>query len=114
MTRWFFPASRAHHALCMMLDHGMQFIMKGERWTAEGLANIDRTSDYKIIVAPESEHLLMPQTDDLIVFFDGTRNIRWGDLVLLECQWQRRSDDASIVQRNRLAFHWPEQESQTN
>lgn len=58
MTRYFYPASRAHHALCMALDFSMQFQKRFGIWDTEGLMHLRGASLYKIYLTPESQHQL--------------------------------------------------------
>ena len=61
MKRYFYPASRAHHALCMAIDHGFKFVKaNGELWSHEGIAAIDPKINYHFTLCPHTVLLLTP------------------------------------------------------
>ncbi len=115
--RFYFPASRAHHAYCMAKDFGMEFIRKFEKWEPEGLIHLPSGSGYKIYVHADSLELLEPQVGDTLtnlgaigwrlsaiegdklIFHDG-HGIAFG-----------RKKEMQIIQRNGKPFHWPEVEA---
>ena len=45
MTRYFYPASRAHHAYAMALDFGMQFDEQGNPIPGSGEGAVDDLGD---------------------------------------------------------------------
>src|SRR4051794_30555018 len=73
MTRYFYPASRAHHAYAMALDFGMRFKKRDGLWATESLPEI-RGASYQIEVADESLDLLLPRAGDVIRFGDDKRS----------------------------------------
>ena len=111
--RFFFPASRAHHAFAMAIDFGMRFKKRNGFWTPEGLLGITGGGGYRIEVAGESIHLLQPRQGDLIRWHNPTA---WDSHVhrfsLLYNDEPIHADNRllEIIQRNGLPFHYPEQE----
>lgn len=109
MTRYYFPATRAHHAFCMAADFGMRFERRNGLWSLEGLKDIDAASDYRIYVHPESVGLLEPQDLDILHRTNGycqTVGVHIGIPKTLA----QLADGAVIIQRNGLPFYWPESE----
>lgn len=120
-TTYFYPASRAHHALCMAIDHGFQFVKRdGTYWSLEGIAAIDPASEYRICVAPDSVHLLRPKDGDI-----GLWRVEWHTNAGHEATEIKVGSYASnepytakdyrppmhtVIQRNGKPFHWPEGE----
>src|ERR1700733_5834003 len=67
--RYFYPASRSHHAFAMAIDFGMRFKKRNGFWLTESIPYITG-ANYQIEVAEESLHLLEPVKGD-IVFYDN-------------------------------------------
>lgn len=103
MTRFFFPTSRAHHAYSMAIDFGMKFEKADGLWTPEGLLNVTGAGGYRIVVAQLSMSLLEPQVGDIVGFREG-RVVRVSKVT-------DANRHRPIIQRNGIAFHWPECEA---
>jgi hypothetical protein len=126
MTRYFYPAARAHHAYSMAIDFGMKFEKRDGFWTPEGLLTVTGAGGYLIDIAQESHQLLLPRAGDVIRFGDNQGHSEpyvvvdtdftddfFGNVALLEAgeaSWWFWGDlfDKSIIQRGGVAFHWPE------
>lgn len=105
MTRFFYPACRAHHAYCMALDFGMKFEKRNGFWTPDGLLAITGGGGYRISVARESESLLEPQAGDTAQHpMNGNCHVLTGS----SCFDWFHSSGMKIIQRNGIPFHWPE------
>jgi len=69
----------------------------------------------KLVIHPESLHLLEPQNDDLVKVRkreeDGTERRLFPFPEFLTYNPHFAGDVICIVQRNRIAFIWPESES---
>ncbi len=70
MIRFFYPASRAHHAYAMCIDHGLMFETRNGFWSLEGILSVTGAADYKLVVAKECEHLLEPRDTDLVLYHE--------------------------------------------
>jgi hypothetical protein len=117
MTRYFYPASRAHHAYCMARDFGMEFERRFGKWEPEGLLHIDPASSYRIYVHRDSLHLLDPRKGDVVINPDGcpawvgARGFYEDFGITGEVAWYGiRTGAASIATRDGKPFHWPEVE----
>lgn len=106
--RYYYPASRAHHAYCMAVDFGMEFEMRSGKWSLDGLKNIDPESSYRIYIHPDSLHLLAPNKDDLMRSSGGSL-FQFGS-GLETYDGFHGDDEPLIIQRNGIAFMWPESE----
>lgn len=104
MTRYFYHASRTHHAYCMARDFGMEFEKRFGKWEPEGLLHIDPASSYRLYVHPDSLHLLEPKVGDFIV--DA-----YGDVWTKGNPPPPMREGDKIIQRNGIAFMWPEVEA---
>lgn len=58
MPRYFFPASRAHHAYVMARDFGLEFERRFGKWEPAALLHLSGTADYRIYVHPDCTHIL--------------------------------------------------------
>jgi hypothetical protein len=103
MTRYYYPASRAHHAYCMAKDFGMEFERRFGKWTPEGLLNITQ-ADYRIYIHPDSVHLLEYRANDLVEK-DLLSKQCW---FLLDPNERHFYEITKIIKRDGKAFHWPE------
>jgi hypothetical protein len=109
MTRFFFPASRAHHAYSMAIDHGMECATRFGKWPTDGLLYVTG----KLYVHLDSWGLLEPRVGDVLY----TR-MKQGGISIEEITCEERQEKAHhliarggrIIQRNGIPFHHPEQE----
>lgn len=119
MKRYFYPASRAHHAYCMAIDHGMEFERRFGKWEPEGLIHLAGATGYKIAIHPDSLHLLEPQDGDVGIWdqeWSGHRDEgRFSYPVIGRYASNEpytsvdyRPPMHTIIQRNGKPFHWPE------
>ncbi len=114
MTRYYFPTSRAHHALCMATDHGMEFARRFGKWERESLVHLTGATEYKLYVHDDSLHVLVPQDGDVGIDDNGEvfRHAKGGWWV------QARDGDPHrlpfgqprIVERGGRPFVMPERE----
>lgn len=127
MTRYFYPASRAHHAKCMAIDFGMIFITpedeeyQEETYTADNLEMaFEVHGAEKVYVHPDSLHLLDTKRGDWLSI--GREMVRCcrvdqaGSSLIIPIIWYEGEEylaqpKTPVVQRNGIAFHWPESES---
>lgn len=116
-TRYYYPASRAHHAYCMALDLGMEFETRSGKWSLEGLKHINPASIYRIYIHPESLHLLEPIPGDLVQVMGNVGYLPTGEgfsekyalrMARANCHPYATG---RIILRNGIAFHWPESEA---
>ena len=119
--RYFFRNTHVHRAICMATDHRMRFV------TDDGLpldirdGRIGFWKEYPFqegkrifigcgdhfYVAPDSLHLLQPREGDLYACDTGC-----GWLATTPGEsWKRQVGHFRIIQRNGIAFHWPESEA---
>lgn len=119
MTRYFFPASRAHHAYCMARDFGMEFEQRFGKWPVESLPHIDPGSNYRLYVHPDSLHLLEPVVRDVIKQWGSLAGVPIYDIgerngkpcyFMPDGSFNHFDSCEKIIQRNGIAFHWPESE----
>ena len=132
MTRFFYPASQAHHTYVMAIDFGMQFERRFGKWEPEQLVHLTGATGYKLYVHEDSLQLLEPQKGDL-VFYDNLHGgeawdefkclitadderypyIGTGQTLMLMDSGEHpyRSELRRIIQRSGLPFYWPEQET---
>jgi hypothetical protein len=125
--RFYYPASRAHHAYCMAKDFGMEFERRfGQKWEPESILHIPAASEYRIYVHADSLHLLEPQVGDILNWQTFKGEPWWEDHLRYIYPPQGTHDvftvetaslmlrkpelSARIIQRQGLAFHWPEAE----
>lgn len=109
--RFFYPASRAHHAYGMAVDYGMEFERRFGKWEPEALLHILGAKDYRICVHADSLHMLEPRVGDVIY----TR-IGCGQISVEEMLSDERAALATyiiqrggkIIQRGGVPFHWPD------
>ena len=64
MARFFYPASRAHHAVCVALDFGVEFERRFGKWEPRSLLHLPEGSGYRIYIHRDSVGLLagLPET----------------------------------------------------
>ncbi len=112
MSRFFFPASRAHHAYCMAIDFGMEFERRFGKWDRESLIHVRGAGGYKLYVDSESLPLLKPQEPDVGTDADG-----WLCIYETTSGWFRVDDSegvaslpVTIIQRNDKPFFMPDRE----
>lgn len=111
--RYFYPPSRGHHAACMAIDFGMQFTEW--RWDADRFCFAPTTAnddepDERLYIHPDSLHLMEPQELDILYRTNGycqTVGVHIG----VPKTVAQLAAGAVIIQRNGLAFHWPESEA---
>lgn len=132
--RFFYPAPRVHHALCMAVDFGMRLTNADGMELFPlgiGLARMaeDEDNDQKRVFAyhpsnepvyihPDSLHLLEPQKYDLVDFgWVHPCGQSFHELTLLRTCFEAFCEKSScdydshrIIQRNGKPFHWPESE----
>jgi hypothetical protein len=124
MSRFYYPAQRAHHAYTMALDFGMKFEKGSGFWTPEGILTVTGAGGYKLVIAEESIRLLEPHVGDVIrwtsshgepweelhhrVITRGSPELHLFDTSAAKRSLSKRSLRASISERNGIPFHWPE------
>lgn len=97
----------------MAIDFGMQFKKRNGLWSLESLPHLIGMNS-QIEVAEESLHLLKPQEGDrlsdgyLVVWNNPSPKVYQRRLYLAEADIAK--GQYGIIQRNGIAFHWPEQE----
>jgi len=125
----------AHHALSMMIDHDMKFLV--EHYATKELlqANVEWLAMHifgklsgkpvqpvRLFVHPDSLHLLEPQVGDVCVLGSGCvatyvqkqNSALLGVIGFSGLPHYGNADSnpiAGIIQRNGIAFHWPESEA---
>lgn len=114
--------TKAHHALCAMIDHGMRLDAEHHRtkarneidaaWLAMHICNMNRgmpAAHIQFFVRPESLQLLEPQIGDAIFsrHFNTIRFI-WDENEKTVVQDAFKAGYRGIIQRNGLPFPWPE------
>ena len=123
MPRYYYPASRAHHAYVMAKDFGMEFERRFGKWEPEALLHLTGGSEYRIYVHAESLDLLEIRIGDLldVVHPNGTGSLYEkkfqlvadeGVRLTIENNWKLRYPDVEyrIIQRQGIAFSMPEVE----
>jgi hypothetical protein len=91
----------------------------------DGLIDLQHATQYRIYIHPDSLHLLEPQKDDVVEMLGiksvwpvyGTVTpfvfpIETADAAIGVNSWcaPAATKDLKIIQRNGIAFHWPESE----
>lgn len=117
--RYFY--SKPHHALSMMLDHGMELLVEhfatkellpaNPEWLAMhicGKLSGEPVKDVRLFVASQSMHLLEPQDGDLV---QAKHSALVCGLVLDASKAKLSSESHVVIKRNGLAFHMPESEA---
>ena len=133
MTRWFYSDPLAAAWMCgkfgmCIYTHGLNNGVHPKRWqdfeeTLPSLAKdaIDGCED-RYYIHPESLHLLDPQVGDLCLFTphkyghieetEKQKEIggKQHEVVMLDGFYEEASYFGAIIQRNGIAFMWPESE----
>jgi hypothetical protein len=126
MPRYFYPASRAHHAYCMAKDFGMEFETRFGKWDMDALPHIAGAAGYRLCVHADSLHLLEPRDGDVLNWQTGKGEPWWEnhsryiypakgthDVFTSESASRMLAKpelSARLVLRNGIPFHWPEVE----
>jgi hypothetical protein len=106
----------------MAIDFGMQFTEW--RWDADRFCFVPTTinddePDERLYIHPDSLHLLEPQVGDLIKQWGSQAGVPIYDIGAMNgkpCYFMPNnsfnylSSMERIIQRNGIAFHWPESE----
>ncbi|WP_020476279.1 hypothetical protein [Zavarzinella formosa] len=113
--RYFFEGKNAHHAMCMGIDHGMTFeivvdgevrIVKPEHWM---LQRMDLCARFRFYVHTDSLGLIEPRVGDVCVAWYRVDEKHLTTFLHWESRTQRKRF-IKIIQRNGIAFMWPEVE----